>query len=151
MGFIGRIVEMLQGRAKTRIPEQLQILGAPIELIEEAKAKPALEQEEILLRYVEGKHAAILDWRATGEDLYEELAPLLTLEERGLLPPREELPDDVSLAIASIRRAFASAPRALVHTESFGDFSLLFLVPRDREAPFVRSAGAWVIPSHNPV
>lgn len=132
-------------REKYRIPRQLEMLKAPLEVIAEAEALPKGEQEEVLLRYVKGKHAAIVDWRASVEDLYEEIVSLLSPEELKRMPPIEDMPQNVSLAIARLRRDFSDSQRALVHTESFGDFSILFLVPRDRESAFIDCVGAWLI------
>ena len=145
MSFFGRLLESMRGRAKQRIPRELEILGAPVNVVAEARAKPEDQQEELLLRFVEGKHAAMIDWRARRDEIYDELEPLLTEEEKRLLPPKDEVPDSAPETITRIRYALSTSRRALVHTESFDDFSFLFLVPREREEAFVACVGPWLI------
>jgi len=120
MSYLGRLFQSMGCREKYRIPRQLEMLKAPLEVI-------------------------AVDWRASVEDLYEEIVSLLSPEELKRMPPIEDMPQNVSLAIARLRRDFSDSQRALVHTESFGDFSILFLVPRDRESAFIDCVGAWLI------
>lgn len=145
MSDLGRLFQTLLGLSKKRIPRQLELLGAPAEAVAAARGKPDAEQEEVLSRFVEGKHAVMLDWRAERDQVYEELLPILPADERSLLPPKKEVPEEKSSAIARIRGALSSSKRALVHTESFGDFSFLFLVPREKEAAFIECVGPWLI------
>jgi hypothetical protein len=145
VSFLGRVVESVTGRAKVRIPRELELLGAPADLVAEARTKPDIQQEELLLRFVQGKHAAILDWRARRDEIYDELEPLLTEEERRILPRREDVPDTQAETIVRLRRALSDTQRTVVHTESFGDFSFLFIVPRTCEAAFIACVGPWRI------
>ena len=145
MGFLGRLLHSLTGRSKYRLPGEMAILGAPAELVQTARRMSDLKQEEAFISFVEGRHACMLDWRAQRDDVYAELTPLLSHEERRLLPPPNSVPDDASSAIAQIRQAFAESPRALVHTESFGDFSFLVLVPREKEQEFLACVDPWLI------
>jgi hypothetical protein len=87
----------------------------------------------------------MIDWRARRDEIYDELVPLFTEEEKALLPLRHEVPDSASATIARLRRALSTSDRALLHTESFGDFSFLFLVPRQHEEAFVACVGPWLI------
>jgi hypothetical protein len=104
-----------------------------------------VEQEEAFLRFVEGKHACVLDWKARRDDIHAGLQPLLSPEERRLLPPAEQLPADAAGTIAALRQALSASGRRLVHTESYGDFSVLVLVPKDKEQEFIVSVGPWLI------
>ena len=106
---------------------------------------PDLEQEEAFLSFVEGKHACVLDWKAQRDEIYAELQPLLSPEERRLLPAPEQLPADAAATIAALRRALSASGRTLVHTESFGDFSVLVLVPKEKEREFIAAVGPWRI------
>src|SRR5262245_35325096 len=99
MGYFGRVFEMLTGRGKQRIPRELELLGAPSELVAEARTKSDVEQEEMLMQFVEGKHAAILDWRAKRDEIYAELEEVLTDEEWRLLPKPEDVPESATAAI----------------------------------------------------
>ena len=104
-----------------------------------------VKQEEAFLSFVEGKHACMLDWKAQRDDIYEELQPLLSPEERQLLPASEQLPADAAATIAAVRHALSASERRLVHTESFGDFSFLVLVPKEKEQEFIAAVGPWLI------
>jgi len=145
MGYFARLVHSLSGKGKSRLPNEMALLGAPPELVREAQARPDLEQEQLFIRFAEGKHACLLDWRVARDEIYEQLVPLLSQEERELLPRREELPEEASTVIARLGSALSRSKRALVHAESFGDFSFLVLVPRDKEREFVECVGPWLI------
>ena len=145
MGFFGRLSASLTGKGKSRLPDQMAILGAPPDLVNEARAKSDEAQEELFIRFVEGKHACMLDWRATRDDVYEGLVPLLSGDESQLLPPKDNLPEDVAQAISAISTALRGSRRALVRTESLGDFSFLILVPLEKEREFIQCVGPWLI------
>jgi hypothetical protein len=146
MGYFARLVHSLSGKGKSRLPDEMALLGAPPELVSEARSRRDVEQEELFIRFAEGKHACILDWRAGRDEIYEQLLPLLSQEEERLLPPLEELPDDASIAIARLASALSRSKRRLFHAESFGDFSFLVLVPKDKAAKFAECVGPWLIP-----
>jgi hypothetical protein len=150
MGFIGRVLQTLTGQAKKRLPTQLEILGAPSELVERARGLPDTEQERLFSDFALGRCACALDWKADGADVVEELTPLLTEEEKRVLASIQELPDDASLAIVELRNEFRSLPRTLIQTESFGDFSFLVLVPRNDEQRFLECVGPWLIVPGSP-
>ena len=145
MSFVGRLLESITGRAKRRIPRELEILGASADVVAQARIKSDVEQEEMLLRHVRGKHATVLDWRARRDAIYDALLPLLTEEERRLLPQKDDIPDSASLAVVRIRHALSASQRTLVRTESFGDFTILFLISRDRAEALEECAGPWLI------
>ncbi len=146
MGYFGRLINSITGRDKNRIVHQLEILGAPPELIIEAKGKNEYDKERILVNFIiENKHATILDWRDSRDQIYDSLVDILSAEEKKLMPKKEQIPDNASFAIACIRRAFSESKRVVVHTESFGDFSLLFLVSREQEREFIQCVGPWLI------
>jgi hypothetical protein len=146
MGYFARLVHSLRGKGKYRLADELALLGAPPELVEEARSRPDVEQEQLFIGFAEGKHACMLDWRAERDEIYDELLPLLSPEEKELLPRREDLPEDASTVIASLERALSRSNRRLFHEESFGDFSFLVLVPKEKAAKFVECVGPWLIP-----
>jgi hypothetical protein len=139
------LAHSLLGKGKDRLADQMAILGAPSELVSETRGRPEEEQETLFIRFAEGRHACTLDWRAGRDGVYQQLWPLLTPEERELLPPREHLPEDAATAIARIAAALSRANRRLFHADSFGDFSFLVLVPSERAARFAERAGPWLI------
>ena len=145
MGFLGRFLDGFSGKAKKRYPGEMALLGAPEHLVAEVRRMSDLEQEEAFLRFVEGKHACVLDWKAQRDDIYAELQPLLSPEERRLLPAVEQLPADRAATIAALRNALSASQRRLVHTESYGDFSVLVLVPKEKEQEFLVAVGPWLI------
>ena len=145
MGFMGRFWKSFTGQDKSRLPDELAILGAPAELVDKARRLQDVEQEQLFAEFVIGHHGCALDWRATGSDVHGELLPLLTEAEKRALPPIDALPDDGTEAVAAIRVALAALPRALVQTESLGDFSFVILVPHDQEQRFLRCVGPWLI------
>ena len=103
------------------------------------------KQEETFIAFVEGKHACLLDWKAQRDYIYSELLPLLSAEEKQLLPHQDQCPSDSVGTISTLRQAFSESGRTLVHTESLGDFSFLILVPKERKQEFVRVVGPWLI------
>jgi len=145
MGFLQRFLDGFSGKSRNRLPTELALLGAPEHLVSEVRRMSDVEQEEAFLRFVEGKHACVLDWKAQRDDIYAGLQLLLSPEERRLLPPAEELPADPAGTIAALRQALSASGRRLVHTESYGDFSVLVLVPKDKEQEFIVSVGPWLI------
>jgi hypothetical protein len=145
MGFLQRFLDGFSGKSRKRLPTEMALLGAPEHLVSEVRRMSDVEQEEAFLRFVEGKHACVLDWRAQRDDIYAGLAALLSPEERRLLPAAEQLPAEPAGTIAAIRKALSASGRRLVHTESYGDFSVLVLVPKDKEQEFIVSVGPWLI------
>jgi hypothetical protein len=152
MNFLKRVWWDLTGRARQRLPDQMALLGASTELVASARsAKDEQQQEALFVRFVSERHACMLDWRATGYDVYEGLTPLLDAEERALVNAQANIDEDAPRAIAAISESLASSRRRVVQTESFGDFTFLILVPRDKEWEFVERVGPWRIPlSGNP-
>jgi hypothetical protein len=145
MGFLRRFLDGFSGKSKNRLPDEMALLGAPEHLVREVRRMSDVEQGEAFLRFVEGKHACVLDWKAQRDDIYAELQPLLSPEERRLLPAAEQLPADPAETIAALRHALSASERRLVHTESYGDFSMLVLVPKEKEQEFIAAVGPWLI------
>lgn len=145
MSFFKRFLGNFLGTSKQRLPDEMALLGAPEPLVAGVRRLPEDEQEQAFIRFVEGRHACVLDWKAQRDDIYAGLLPLLSADERVLLPAAAEVPDDPAAAIAALRRALSASGRRLVQTESFGDFTFLVLVPKEQEAAFVAAAGPWVI------
>lgn len=145
MGFLQRFLDGFSGKSKNRLPTEMALLGAPERLVAEVRQMSDLKQEEAFLSFVEGKHACVLDWKAQPEDIHAELQPLLSSEERRLLPAAEQLPADHAGTIAALRHALSASDRRLVHTESYGDFSVLVLVPKEKEQEFIAVVGPWLI------
>ncbi len=145
MGYFRRLGWMLTGKSKSRLPDEMAILGAPQDLVGQACAASDEIQEDLFIRFARGKHACMLDWRATRDGIYEELVPILTADEKRLLPSLAELPEEADAAIACIGKALRGSQRALVHTESLGDSSFLILVPRNKESEFIKCVGPWLI------
>lgn len=145
MGFLQRFLDGFTGKSKNRLPTEMALLGAPEHLVREVRRMSEDEQEAAFLRFAEGKHACVLDWRAQREDIHAALLPLVSPEERRLLPPVEQLPADPAATIAALRNALSASGRRLVHTESYGDFSVLVLVPEEKEQEFLAAVGPWAI------
>ena len=145
MGFLQRFLDGFTGKSRKRLPTEMALLGAPEHLVSEVRRMSDVGQEEAFLSFVEGKHACVLDWKAQRDEIYAGLQPLLSPEERRLLPAAEQLPADPAGTIAALRQALSAAGRRLVHTESYGDFSLLVLVPKDKEQEFIATVGPWLI------
>jgi len=145
MGYFGRLLRGITGQDRHRLANQMALLGAPEELVKDARRQSEDEQELLFRRFIEGRHGCVLDWRATRDDVLEELSRLLSERERHLLPSSDGLPTDASAAISQLQKSFAASDRVLVHTESFGDFSFLILVPRKREHEFLKVAAPWLI------
>ena len=149
MGFVRRFLDDFSGRSKRRLPDEMALLGAPAQLVDEVRRMPHMKQAEAFQRFVEGKHACMLDWKAGRDDVYEELQPLLTPEERRLLPAPGDVPADAAATIVALRRALSRAGRTLVRTESYGDFSFLVLVPNEKAHAFIAAVGPWLIDDEN--
>jgi hypothetical protein len=145
MSYWLRVWWSINGQAKKRLAEQLALLSAPSQLVQEASRKSDEEQEAIFLRYTEGRYACTLDWRATASDVLEAIAPLLTDKEKLLLPRADELPEDATGTIPHIVKALEPSERTVIHTESLGDFSFLIVVPKSMATEFRRCVGPWLI------
>jgi hypothetical protein len=145
MSYWKRVLSSISGKAKHRLPNQLVLLGAPQHLVDQVRRMAPEQQEEAFARFVEGTHACMLDWRAQRDEIFSELVPLLSTEEKQRLPEHGQCPIDAAGTIATLRRALSTSGRTLVHTESFGDFSFLILVPTETEEEFIRVVGPWLI------
>jgi hypothetical protein len=145
MGFFQRVVGSLTGKSKSRLPDQMAVLGAPAELVERMRQMDDLKQEEAFIDFIENRHACMLDWKAKRDDVYAALTPLLSEGELRLIPAAQEVPADAASTIVWFRAALSSSKRTLVHTESLGDFSFLLLVPRESGQAFAAIADGWLI------
>jgi len=145
MSYWKRLFMSITGKAKHRLPGQMALLGAPRQLVEQVRGMPDEEQEEAFISFASEKHACTLDWRAERDDVFSELIPLLSPEERELLPEHDQCPPDVAGTISTLRQALSAHKRTLVRTESLGDFSFLILVPREKEQDFLQIVGPWRI------
>lgn len=145
MSFWRRVAWGISGKAKRRLPRLLRLLDAPTHLVEEANGLAEEAQEAALLSFISGRLGCALDWRARRDDVLAELVPLLSDQERRLLPAVSLLPDDAGATIKAIRRAMAPLGRTLVQTESLGDFSILLIVPASVEQDVVAVVGPWLI------
>jgi len=145
MSYWARVWQGITGQAKKRIPKQLELLGAPAELVQKALRASEEEQEVLFLEFTEDRCAIALDWKATAADVVEGLLPLLSESEKKLVPPPEQLPENAEAAIADLQSRLAPGQRTLVHTETLGDFSILVLVPNETAQEFIAYVGPWRI------
>src|SRR5258708_17925723 len=137
MGYFRRLGWMLTGKSKSRLPDEMAILGAPQDLVGQACAASDEIQEDLFIRFARGKHACMLDWRATRDGIYEEPVPILTADQKRLLPSLAELPEEADPAIPCIGKAVRGPQRALVHTESLRASSFLIPVPPVKERQII--------------
>src|SRR5262249_40267928 len=135
----------ITGTSKHRLPKEMTLLGAPEQLVDQVRRLPEEQQEEAFIAFAHGKQACMLDWKAQRDDVFADLVPLLSTDEKQLLPVPNECPGHASGTIAKFRSALSGSERRLVHTESLGDFSFLILVPKDKEQEFVAAVGPWLI------
>jgi len=139
--YLGRLLT----KAKTHLLSVAEILGFPEDVQHQMRRANDEECEALLLSQAEGRHGGPVDWRGTPEDVYAVLGPCLTEEERALFPPISALssrrPPEV---FAELDEHFRKGPRALRSLESFGDFSIVLLIPRHRVEEFDRSVGPWL-------
>ncbi|HZL86213.1 MAG TPA: hypothetical protein VFD07_12645 [Candidatus Krumholzibacteria bacterium] len=149
MSYWKRLLSGITGKAKQRLPDEMALLGAPQQLVEKVRRMSDEKQEEAFVSFVEGKHACMLDWKAQRGDVFNEVVPLLTVEEKEALPDQAQCPDDAGGTIALLRQAISPAGRTLVQTESLGDFSFLIVVSKDKEQEFKRVVGPWLISGEN--
>jgi hypothetical protein len=102
----------------------------------------AEECEAIFLREIEGRFGSRVDWRGSAADIYDILDACSTDRERRCLPPLEDVPDDdPAEVVAYLDAHLEQAPRALRALDSFGDFMIVLLIPRDRLSAFEHAAG----------
>jgi hypothetical protein len=149
MSYWKRLLSSITGKAKHRWPAQMALLGASQQLVDQVRSMPEEKQEEAFITFVEGKHACMLDWRAQRDDVFSELVPLLSAEEKRLLPRPDQCPGDAAGTIAMLRRAISTSGRMLIRTESLGDFSFLVLVPKGKVQEFMQVVGPWLINDEN--
>ena len=102
-------------------------------------------REAEFLSILEHRHGGTVDWRGTPEDVYEILSQCVAADECGRLPDvgtiQRQPPARIVQALDSY---LGSSSRALRAIESFGDFVIVLLVPRERVAEFDRIARHWI-------
>lgn len=145
MSFWKRVFYSIGSKSKHRLPEQMALLGAPQQRIDEVSLLAEEQQEAAFLAFAKGSHACVLDWKADRDDVFDELVPLLSTEELRLLPEPDQCPGDAAGAIDTIRRAISTTGRTLLQTESTGDFTILILVPTDKAQAYARIVGPWLV------
>jgi hypothetical protein len=138
--YLGRLFTS----TKAHLVEIGRILGFPAELLERMRAVKDEECEAIFLTQLGGRWGGPVDWRGSAADIYEVLEPCLGSEERGHLPPVDELePAAPSELVEIIDSHMQRAPRALRALDSLGDFIIVVLVPRERLSEVDRAARYW--------
>jgi hypothetical protein len=139
--FIGRLFS----NSKAHLLSIASILEFPDDVQRQMRKATDEECEAILLSQADGRHGGPVDWRGTPEDIYEVLSPCLTDTERRLLPPLSDLPaQPPAQVVASLDVHLLQGPRALRALESFGDFVIVLLVPRQQIPEFDESVGVWL-------
>jgi hypothetical protein len=102
-------------------------------------------REALFLSLIERRHGGTVDWRGTPHDIYDVLLPCLTAEERARLPDVASVETaPPAQVVQTLSAHFANAPRTLRAMESFGDFIIVLLLPRERVAEFDRVAANWI-------
>ena len=106
------------------------------------------ECEAIFLREIKGRSGGPLDWRGSAADIYKILNECTTDRERRYLPlPEAVQGDEPAEIVACLDAHLEQAPRALRAMDSFGDFIIVLLIPRDRLSAFEHAARYWLASS----
>jgi hypothetical protein len=143
--FFGRVGGALVRGRSQHLMDIAPLLGfSHAEMKRLAGLEPEAREAEFL-SIIEHRHGGPVDWRGTPEDIYEILLPCLAADERGHLPDvgtiQRQPPARVVQALDS---HLGRSSRALRAIESFGDFFIVLLVPRERVAEFDRIARHWI-------
>ncbi len=102
-------------------------------------------REAEFLSIIQARFGGPVDWRGTPQDIYEVVSPCLTVEERSRLPDVQAVERrPPARVVEALDSRLGSSSRALRAIESFGDFVIVLLVPRERVAEFDRLARHWI-------
>ncbi|WP_155844894.1 hypothetical protein [Arenimonas oryziterrae] len=139
--FLGRLFS----NSKAHLLSVAAILQFPDDVQRQMRKANDEECESILLSQAEGRHGGPVDWRGTAEDVYAVVSPCLADAERALMPPLSGLPaQSPAQIVAALDAHLLQGPRALRALESFGDFVIVLLVPRQKLQEFDDSVGSWL-------
>jgi hypothetical protein len=143
--YFGRLFGAMTRGSSQHLLDIARLLGLSDSEMSQLSGVSGDAREELFLSLIEGRHGGPVDWRGTAEDIYEVVLSCLTSEERTCLPDVTSIqaapPARIVEALSS---RLVSAPRTLRAIESFGDFIIVLLLPRERVADFDRIAKAWI-------
>ena len=123
-----------------------ELLKFPDGTLTRMRASSDEDCEELLIRGIENRHGAVLDYKADLGDVLEALEPLLRPDERDAFRDFDDaesphFPEIIHLLDKKLRTPM----RALRAIGGLGDSYLVFLAPRDGLTEFDTAAGCWLI------
>lgn len=129
---------------KAHLIETARLLDFSDDTVERMTKVGDEECEAIFLEKIAETHGGAADWRAEPTEVLEVIEPLLTTEERGLLATiqfeEEQRPGET---VKKLDAHLATTGRAVRALDSFGDFIIVVLVPRERLAAFDAANEYW--------
>jgi hypothetical protein len=146
VGWLKRSFSRTAEGAKAHLVSTAQLFGVDPVVIERMKSASDEESERLLIDSIQGRHGAVVDWKASLAEILEELS-CLTEEEREMLGNVEaSLATQRIYKVSSQITGLLDTPmRALRIVETFGDAYIVFLVPPPLVEEFDRVNMHWTI------
>ncbi|WP_434515925.1 hypothetical protein AB6Q56_04430 [Dechloromonas sp. ARDL1] len=131
---------------KAHLVGTAQLFGADAILLERMKSASNEESERLLFESIDGRHGAEVDWRASLEDILENLECLSDQERDALTKVPAKLAKQRIYEVPRQLTELLQPPlRALRIVETFGDSYFIFLVPPQLVEAFDRTNKHWTI------
>ncbi|WP_230969746.1 hypothetical protein [Nitrogeniibacter aestuarii] len=131
---------------KAHLVGTAQLLGADAIILERMKNASDEESEQILFESIEGRHGTVVDWKASLEDILENLEYLSDQERDALMRASASLAKQRIYEVPRQLTELLQPPlRALRIVETFGDSYFIFLVPPQLVEAFDRTNKHWLI------
>lgn len=131
---------------KAHLVGTAKLLGADASILERMKSASDEESEQLLLESIEGRHGAVVDWKASLEDIVENMECLSDQERDALTRVPATLAKQRIYEVPRQLMELLQPPlRALRIVETFGDSYFIFLVPPQLVEAFDRTNKHWSI------
>ena len=146
VGWLKRSFARTTEGLKAHLISTGQLFGVDPTVIERMKRSSDEESERLFIESIDGRHGTVVDWKASLEEVLEQLT-CLTEEEREVLRNAEAaLGTQRIYKVSSQITGLLSPPmRALRIVETFGDAYFVFLVPPPLVEEFDRVNRHWAI------
>ena len=146
VGWLKRSFGRTTEGTKTHLVGTAKLLGADAIILDRMKSASDEESEQLLFESIEGRHGTVVDWKASLEDILENLECLSNQERDALTRVPATLAKQRIYEVPRQLTELLQPPlRALRIVETFGDSYFIFLVPPQLVEAFDRTNKHWSI------